>query len=1141
MIVPGIWIWSLVAFVLVGCWPGLAFSQNPTNSILSQGPWIKIGVVEYGVHRLDFEFLQNAGLDPEDFDPRNLRIYGNGGGMLPQANSDPRPQDLIENAIQMVGEDDGVFDPQDYLLFYGQGADRYEYDPAANDFFYQKNLYSDTTFYFVTVSNSPGLRIGQNQNQGTSFPLINDYDYYVSHEDDRVKVLSPGSGREWYGEKFDFILTQDFLFSISKITPGSAIQLIASVVGQSFGAAKFNVSMNNQPIGELPIQKVDAGTYSLKGTNSIDTFRITSDEISITGDELIVGLEYERLTTARSLGYLNFLFITASRQLALEEDQLTFRSRSSLKNDQSTFEISQFSSEALIWDISDPLLPAKQDAATAGDKARFGVSTQELKEFIAFIPSSGKVPFFKGNVPNQNLRGAGVVDMVVVTHPSLLLEAQRLATFRTSNDGLSVKVATTTEIYNEFASGAQDLTAIRDYMRHLYEKGGGAGGLKYLLLFGKGSYDYKEYLPGEKNLVPIYESRNSLHPIFSFSSDDYYGFLDQDEGLWEESRQGDHIMDIGIGRLPVVDAKEAKEVVTKILNYTNNPKSVGDWRNQVVFVADDGDVNIHQRDAEKLATLVDTAHSEFDIKKLYMDAFQQIPTPKGEIVPDLNEELNNAVENGVLMVNFIGHGGETGWAQEGILDLQTIKEYKNRDQLPLFVTATCEFGRHDDPNRRSGGELLVTNPKGGAIALITTARPVFSNTNFQLNTALMSTLFERVNGQYQTLGDIMKFTKNNSLSGSVNRNFSLLGDPSMKLTYPKESISITSINGTPISDSTTNLRALETVKLEGQITQANGQVMKDFSGVLIATIFDKASEMTTFGNESPSVTFLERKSKIFKGQVSVTAGEFEIDFVVPKNISYTLDQAKVSMYASDSLLDANGANLNILIGGSNPNIPIDTEPPEISLYMDDPSFQFGGWTGPNTTLFARIQDENGINITNIGFGQEIKAYLDDEHEFILNDFFVTDLDDFTSGWVEFPFTDLEPGRHTIRFKAWDSHNNSNEQILEFFVGEGAKIDIQSVINYPNPFSASTKFRISHNREGEDLALSVDIYNLKGELVISLKNSYSDSPPTLEAIEWDGRGYQSDQVKEGIYIYRVVLQSLEDGSKNETFKKLIIIN
>ncbi|MDN5215774.1 type IX secretion system sortase PorU [Fulvivirgaceae bacterium BMA12] len=1123
--------------------PSAQRTMSQSNSVLSGGSWYKFGVTTSGIFQIDANQLADAGVDINSIDPKKIKIFGNGGGMLPQANDVTRFQDLTENAIVVEGENDGTFDSNDVILFYGQGPDHYRFDESEQTFKYEKNIYSDTTYYFLTIGSSAGLRIGNADNLGTSFPVINEYDYYEAFEEDKFNLIS--SGRKWYGDGFKSS-GKDFVFNLEGIASNTSASIEVSTLSfTSFDDnATFDISVDASPVGQQSFSGVTSYIYGLKGDDQVSKFDFNTNILDA-DNQVTVNLQFNPSANIESTGYLDYLFLTAKRKLSLFGDQTLFRSLNSLEDASSTFEIGDFPDQATIWDVSDPLRPKAQlfDYDAGNRKAMFGTGTDQLKEFIAFN-GNYLSPTYHGTVKNQNLHGSEVTDMVIISHPDFMSEAQRLATFRETHDGLSVQVVTIEEVYNEFSSGAQDVTAIRDFMKHLYDQGTGDK-LKYLLLFGDCSFDYKNRETINTNKVPVYQSRNSLWPTRTYSSDDYYGFLDDDEGEWVENSSGDHLLDIGVGRLPVNTPEEAKIIVDKIIHYSTNPSTLGNWRNEIHLIADDsdGDGFRHFLDAEALSRLVEENHAQFNVNKLYLDAFQQEVTPNGEVAPVFRELIEQAVNKGTLIVNYTGHGNEEKLTEETVIDLELVKNLENYDQMALFVTATCEFGRYDDPIRRSGAEELILNPNGGAIAMLTTSRPVFSDSNLELNLAFYNAVFQRENGNYLRLGDIMIYTKNNSLEGFRNRNFSLLGDPSMRLNYPEKNIVIDHINGIPITDKIDTLTALNKVTIGGKVVDENATVISSYNGVLEAVVYDKKSSNETLPSEGRTFSFEIQDNIIYKGKVSIEDGGFQMEFVVPKNISYLSDNGKISMYArsDQGLTDANGANIDVVIGGSSKNVPVDNKPPTVELYMEDTSFVSGGFTNSNTLFLAHLTDESGINISNSGLGQNITAILDGEKTFNLNDFYETDIDSYQSGWVAFPLNDMSEGEHVIVFKAWDTFNNSVESSIKFKVKENNEIVFTSLYNYPNPFSQNTTFHIEHNRAGDDLYLTIEIFSVKGELVRKIDYLYENSPRTINDIEWNGRGFADKILENGMYIYKVYLASSEDGAKNQQYQKLVIIN
>ncbi|MDX5436520.1 MAG: type IX secretion system sortase PorU, partial [Pontibacter sp.] len=651
------------------------------------------------------------GISTQSIDPKKIQLFGNGGGMLPQPNNAPRPNDLQENAVLVAGEGDGKFDDADYVLFYAQGPHTWQYDAAEQLFKHELNIYSDTAYYFLRINHSTGARIGTREQATGAAPIINSYQERLFYEKELKNMVY--SGREWYGEEFSsFQTSRSFGFPVSDVVPGSTVKLRAAVMANSPAASSFALSLNGQALGIQSISGRGNYSYHPEGVNSIKTYS-TDQQQSGSGSGFQVTLDFSPGGSSTALGYLNYLELTYERQLKLYEEQTAFRSLQSTNQPVSTFTFAGSPPNLTLWDVSNPTKPVAQQHSNGS----FTTATDVLREFVAFQTISLK-PVADGRVANQNLHSlnqSGTLDFVIVAYPGFLQEAQRLAAHRAQHSQMQVEVVTTTQIYNEFSSGAQDVTAIRDFMRMLYSRSSKSGGdVLYLLLFGDASYDYKNRLRNNTNFVPIYESRESLHPITSYSSEDYYGFLDEEEGEWAENAIGDHLLDIGIGRLPAKSAAEAATLVNKIIRY-DSPSHFGNWRSKITFVADDGDYNEHQNDAEFLADYLVANHPLYNPTKIYTDLYQQQAVSNGQRVPDATAALDKAVEQGSLLVNYTGHGNETSWASEQLLTLEQINGWQNKDNLTFLLTATCEFGRYDDPGRPSGAELALLHDEGGAI------------------------------------------------------------------------------------------------------------------------------------------------------------------------------------------------------------------------------------------------------------------------------------------------------------------------------------------------------------------------------------------------------------------------------------------
>ena len=1111
------------------------------ESVLSSGEWYKLGVTEDGVYKIDYTFLLNLGIDPGAVNPKTIRLFGNGCYMLPQQNDLNVRDDLIENRIYVSGEEDGQFDQDDYIIFYGLSPHKLKLQKGNSGFYldYVNNIYSDTSYYFLTISGSQGLRIYENADLGDSFPLIHTFDHLMKYENDMLNILS--SGREWYGEKYDLKTSYDYEFEAAGLSSNEEIKIVSAVMASSYNPSYFEIEMNGFILGQQPMDVIPDTKYGIRGTVRTDTFTINTSILPDNTNPLKLTLEYVKGSSNElSAGYLDYLNIWCKRDLAIYDDQTIFQSVESTQNANSTFSIIDDGSDIDIWEVTDPFAPSVQNFSRQDGTVLFGTETSELKKFILFSEDNLLIPSSGIKLENQNLHGSETKEFIIITYPGFMLAANRLKMHREQR-GISTEVVTTSQIFNEFSSGAQDVSSIRNFIKYRYDNSGEANTLKYVLLLGRGSYDYKDRIANNTNYVPIYESRNSLHPIYSYSSDDYYAFLDDGEGEWEENFLGDHMMDISVGRLPVITSFEASDVVNKIIIYESDTRGYGPWRNDICFVADDGDGVDgirHSNDAEKLSVMVDTSYSNFNIGKIYVDAFPQIILPDKQESPEARKAVDDAIKSGVLIMNFTGHGNEFQWTSEKILDNLMVTRWENLYQLPFFVTATCEYGRHDDPKLRSGAEYAMINKRGGVIGLVTTARPVFASTNYILNRVFYSQVFEKVDGTYQTVGEIFRNTKNGSLNGAVNRNFSLLGDPSMKLAYPDRNVTIETINEMPVDPLADTLKALKKVTVTGKILDFDQNHLSSYNGILTAKVYDKSQRKETLGTQDPVMQYNIRESLIFNGDVSIRQGDFDFQFIVPKNISYQLGDGKISLYAvnDEHDLDAAGSNIQIPVGGSQDITDLDDMPPEIQMFLEDTTFMNGDLTSDHPRLIAFLFDENGINITENGVSRGIVASLDDQQDFILNKFYKANIDDYQSGTLSYQFSELEEGSHSLVLQVWDTYNNMAEGYLEFLVGESHELVIKNLLNYPNPFGDMTTFSFEHNRSGEDLEVIIQIYSREGRLVKVVTGVTINSEFRINDIQWDGRGGSGKKLETGIYIYRVNVRSLVDGAKNEEFKQ-----
>lgn len=1114
--------------------------RETTESVLANGKWYKIGVSNSGIYKLDYDFLESLGMNLSGVNPEYISIYGNGGGMLPELNTAFRHEDMQEIAIFVKGEANGTFDKNDYILFYAEGPTKWSF--SNNRFKHQIHYYSDTTYYFITASKGKGKRINSVSSLNNEADLVvTSFDELLFHEKDLFNDAKRAvkSGREWYGEEFNIITNRDFNFNIPNLVKSEKIYMYSNVGVRSLPASRFIFSVNDEQVLSLQPDPVDRYYTS-------DYFKISSGsaEFNSNSDNLTINLAFEKNESA-AVGWLNFIGLNARRELIFNGSQMAFRdSRSVGENKISEFRVSNHVQGMQIWDLTDFHNVYNVSYQTTGTYAYFRSNTSNLKEFVILDPSKITAkPYIIGKVDNQNLHGLGPADYVIVTYPGFMSAAKRLADFHREYNNFRVQIVTPQQIYNEFSSGAQDVSAIRDFMKMFYDRANSVNDKpKYLLLFGSSSYDPKNRVSGNSNYIVSYQSVNSHSYMYSFVSDDYFGFLIDGQGQWNNNSQ----LVVSVGRLPVRNLISAHTLVDKIISY-HNPESFGPWRNRLTFIADDQDppTGSSQKpldftvDSESIVKKLENNYKVFNIRKIYADSYEKQNTPSGGRFPGVNEAINRTMDDGSLIINFIGHGGEVGWTEERILTINDINSWNNYPKLPIFITATCEFSRFDDPERVSAGELVLLNENGGSIAMLSTTRLVGAYSNIRLLESLLhDNFFEIDESGVQRLGDVFINAKN--IVGTTNSsaiNFSLLGDPALVIAFPKERVITTAINNKNVdSTETDTIKALELVTVSGMLTDQNGNKLEDFNGYLYPAVYDKPKTIETIHTGEQ---YKYHESMIFRGKASVTNGEFSFSFIVPKNISYQTGFGKISYYAEDGNIDAHGYDDQIIIGGTATDIPENPDKPKLSIYMNDTTFKFGGLTDENPVLLVHIKDELGINMTGAGIGQDLTATLNKENTVILNDHYETKLDTYQEGIIRYPFYNLSEGLHRVNVKVWNVANISNESYTEFVVAKSVELAIQNLINYPNPFSDKTTISFEHNQQGKMLSASIHIYNTQGAKISALDFNIDEATNTVHSLKWDGTNETGTKLDPGVYIYKLLIRS-ESGSLKSKDGKLIII-
>lgn len=1125
-----------------------------TSSVLANGSgkWYKLAVTETGIYKIDYAMLQSMGINPDTIHPGRINIYGNSSGQLPEVVGYYSGDDLIKNNVYFQGEGDGVFNSNDYLIFYGKAAYNWNYNYSFDVFLHQQNYYSDTSFYFLNIANSPSpKRIPTITNTSSPNLTVDSYDYYLSHEQNLKNFIK--SGRIWVGEEFDIIDSRSYSIGLGNLKSGERVKFHGIFTAATPGASNESSYDLTIPEGgvsrNIQVPGFATGTYSDAAESVRDTFSFFTSTSSVG-----LNLSFNKFSPD-SKGWLDYFVFNSRNNLVATGRPLFFRDiRSVGAGNVSQFNVVTGSTNLMIWNVTNPGNSYDVGATVSAGTASFVHQTDSLHEFVAFELNSTNFnrPAFVKEVAYQNLHALSQVPYLIITNPSFLSQATELGALHASN-GLPNHVVTTEQIYNEFSSGMRDAAAIRNYIKMFYERAGGDPNLapKYVLLFGDGSYDNKGILGMGQHLIPTFQSVASFEVIQSYTSDDYYALMDNNENVGT----GSHLMDVGVGRLVAKSTKEADALLKKIKDYVTNsyaeieesccnPASsgnMGPWRNKIVLIADDEDGAAYVKDCEKFDGLIKTNAPQMEVQKIYCDATTQTVTPGGERYYEAEKLIRENVEAGALIVNYVGHGGEVGWAHERILDVPTINDWNNDPYLPVFVTATCEFSRYDDPYRTSAGEFVLLNPNGGCVSMLTTTRLVFSGDNSALNTAFYQNIFDLVNDEPKHLGEVIMLTKN--LVPSTNtRNFTLLGDPGIQLKLPFHRLVLDSINDIPVTTFTDTVKALSIVKMSGHVEDVNGNPLNSFNGISFPKVYDKIKNLSTLGQNTTSTlkTFKEWKNLIFKGRASVVNGKFEFSFVVPKDLDQNVDTARFVAYANDNTTDGNGHYIDFRAGGINFNAPTDNLGPEINVYLNDEKFVDGGKTDETPYLIIKLYDENGINTVGTGIGHDISAVLDNKtsQTIILNEFYEADKDTYKSGKVKYQFDELEEGEHTLKVKSFDVYNNSAEQEVRFVVSKSNQMALDHVLNYPNPFTTNTEFMFEHNQSCTFMNIQIQIFTVTGKLVKTIDQDVTNEGYRVNQIFWDGKDDFGDKLARGTYIYRLRARANEFSA--EKIERLVIL-
>ncbi|TFV94399.1 type IX secretion system sortase PorU [Algoriphagus kandeliae] len=1057
----------------------------------SQERFFKFPILENGIYQLSKNQLAELGFS--DFS--EVAFFGYPGRL---------PQKL--DSSQLEWREIPSMETESGLLVFLTGP--HVINPINEGIEYLHHYYSDTLYYLIGKKDSP-KRVFPFSSQ-EDIPNQNQLLYqWTALKGEETNILN--SGRVWYSKPVGAGAIQSI--PIRKGTESTAPWKIqGKVMAQSLQASQISIIENGNVITSAQLAPIPNSTYGIKGSEA--SLEATFEPSTSTVNTIELGFES---SDPNGNGYFEQLLVGVPFNSDNLDPGLYF------PENKSSFSTNCTTCQA--WEVSDFFNPKAFEEQSSLSGQKIIIFEQGSIQPIQQIESVENILLSNGNWP----------ELLIITDDLFFPEAEKLSTHKMAQ-GIFVQAVSTRDIYDHFGYGNRDIVAIRNFLAWHFHEG---KKLKNVLFLGKGTFDYKGKLGGRPSIVPTYSSRNSLNPLTTFSSDDFFGLLEIGQGNWEESQEGDETLSIGIGRLPVINRREAELVIKKIMDYESN-SSFGRWKRNFSLFADDGDNNIHLRDAESHSTFLGENANSYFQEKLYLDRFEQTSDNQSQRSPEAKEKLLQTLEDGTLFLNFIGHGNETTLTAEEVFRIEDLANWPNFQNLPLWVTATCEFGRHDSPFIRSAAEELLIAEGKGAIGLLTTGRPVFSSVNFRLNEAFIQEVFKKVNGKTQDLGNIYKNTKNASLNGPLNRNFSLLGDPSMKLDYPDFEVKITEWK----DDSGKNLSSLPfltEITYVGEIVDPQtGNRISDFNGSFEIELRDKEVKIKTLGDESSPVEFPDEIIMLFRGSGKVVNGIFEGKFRLPEGLSTDLNEGRLRFYAVDSTLsqDASGGQ-KALLGGENTAKPDDDEGPEIKVIIENQSIT--PFIFPKNQLEASFEffDLTGIDVSGLIPEYDLSIRINGGDEQVLNQRYISLDGSYQRGKVNYTLKGLQEGINTLEIKAADLLGNISTVSVQIEVRGSNQMKILDHMVFPNPANQKTTFKVSHNRPGENLVIGLEVYDMAGNILFSESERWVKVDPDLEAFSWIFLQSQSKIPAKGTYIYKLTLQSERDNSFDSISGKLII--
>jgi hypothetical protein len=1096
------------------------------TSALAKGLWTKVAVKKQGIFKITGAQLKSLGFSLP-INSTQLQLFGFNQNLLNEKVTTNPTMGLVENAVKVNDGGDGQIDELDHILFYAEGPVQWYHD-TQNGSKRFNHLASDSVFYFLTIG-SNGKRIGaQNLPRNVNYLNREMFTQHFLYEKDSISLLN--SGKVFWGAPMGIgqgkISQLNYLFNANGMNNQSWVKTFAHLASTSYAAgAQFDFYWNDIFAHSTQLQPVSGLLFDDIAKEVVDSFTNANTQGWQSKSNLKVAYNSSNATAT---GYIDYVELLANKPIGFWQDSvLSFAIEKDFQKGQLVnCKVQDIDASAIIWNITNVENPVQVNwQLEANNTGSFIQQTDSTADFIGVKQNAFESPILMGIIPNQDILNiTGEINYVIVTAPAFIGQAKKYQQFEQTTFGRKTVVVNVRELYNEFSGGQASPIAIRNFLKYLSNRASqnNFNSPAYLLLLGMGNFN-----PKKMNLayeLPVYENNNSTSILSSFSSDDFYAILnDADDINNYNAVKG---LSLAVGRIPARTIADADSSIFKLMNYQLH-KNGGAWENKITWIADDGDYNLHLQDAEYIMSRLQNKARHWDHNKIYLDLFAAESTTSGNVYPFANNALQQAVQDGTLLINYTGHGNYLRLAEEGVISQTQFDSWDNKDKLPLLVTASCNFAPYDQPNVSPiAWDAFMKNGKG-VIGLVAANRLVFAFSNKQINDLFIQQLLvDDADGNRPSVGQALQRAKNiNWTLGGDRMNdfkFSVIGDPALVLNMPNHQLSVSSIGGKMFTGVDT-LTAGNTYKINGLVKKA-GVVKTDFNGVLSLIIYDALKYKNTLANQSTSmvVPIGVQENILFKGNSTIKNGEFNADFILPIQVSNTTSPIRFELAASSNdntaiqVLDAIYVKSNQLFANK------DTIGPLINAYLNDPYFKQGTWASPNSVLHIQLKDSSGIQTSGNALGQDLALWLDKNPiPITLNNYFISDLDTYKSGTVTFAIPTLSEGKHTLVIKAWDLLGNGSKDSLIFEVPKSKSAAFKNPTNFPNPFKLQTNFSFETNQIGKKIDVLLSVFTQDGQIVYSNTSSFLNNQAQYY-FNWDGRSNMGAIIPPGVYYYRFLI-------------------